>query len=248
MKNGSRWTAALVLLALAGAAPAGEAWEWEGRYAMELRLGTVTRVPVAGTERSVTRTLLLVDVHRRGERWIQRQRVCAVEIESDRVRMSVPAAFAAAIPERTYTSVRQGPGDPRRYTADLGEEALGYDPALTGGALPEHGRAPGVVDADGDGAPGATIVGHFPLFGSVRLYVAQRSHLVLRGRQVAPGRFEGAVDVRVMEQRTLGSSNRLFRRTLPMEPDLEASGFTMARTDAEDCASVLRQADQLFAG
>lgn len=239
--------AALLLLA-AGAHSPADAWEWEGRWAMELRLASSTRVPMAGTERSVTRTLLLVELRRQGARWVQRQRVCEVTIDSERVRMTVPPAFAAAIPERTYTSVERGADDPGRYTVDLGEDALGYDPAATAGALPEHARAPGVVDADGDGNPGVTVLGHFPLFGTVRLYVAQRSHLVLRGRQVAPGRFEGGVEIRVLEQRTLGADHRLFRRTLPLRPDAGASGFTMVRTDATGCEPLRRDRAQLFGG
>ena len=237
-----RMIAPAALLLLGGAAPASDAWAWEGRYAMDLRIATVTRVPLAGSERSTTRTLLLVDIARRGSGWVQRQTVCDVSIESERIRMTVPPAFVAAMPRREYTGVTQAADDPRAYTADLGLDAIGFDPAVTGGALPRDARSPGVVDSDRDGAPGATVVGHFPMFGRVRLFIAQRSHLVLRGRQTAPGRFEGGMDIRLMEQRTLGADNRLFRRTLPMRPDPHASRFTLLRTTAPDCAALRAQA------
>lgn len=237
-----------ILLLTASAAPLdpGGAGKWEGRYAMELRIGSRTRVPVVGTERSVTRTLLLVDVSRHDGRWVQRQSVCDVSIQSERIRMMVPPAFVAAIPTRQYENVTQGPGDARAYTADLGLDAIGFDPAVTGGVLPRDGGARGVVDSDGDGAPGATVVGHFPLFGRVRLFIAQRTHLVLRGRQVSDDRIEGTLDIRILEQRTLGADNRLFRRNLPMQAEPERSGFAMVRTTAGDCAALKGQQARLF--
>ncbi|HEX8393421.1 MAG TPA: hypothetical protein VF665_13840 [Longimicrobium sp.] len=245
-----RWFRGLLMGALpfllGGAGTAAPGASWEGRYAMEMRIGTVTRVPVVGSERSVTRTLLLVDMRRDGARWMQRQTVCDVRIESPRMRMTVPAAFVRGLPPREYTGVVQGPADRATYTADLGEEAIGYDPAVTGGALPRDGSARGVVDNDGDGRPGATVIGHFPLFGRVRLFIAQRSHLVLHGRQTAADRIEGSLEIRTMEQRTLGADNRFFRRTLPMQADAATSGFVMVRTAATDCAGVRRDSGSLF--
>ena len=148
---------AALLVLLAGSAPPHDRLaSWEGRYAMDLRIGTETRVPVVGTERSVTRTLLLVDVRRDGGRWVQRQTVCDVGIQSGRVRMTVPDAFVSSMPRREYTSIVQGPGDERTYTADLGVESIGFDPRATGGTLPRNARSRGVLDSDHDGAPGPT--------------------------------------------------------------------------------------------
>jgi hypothetical protein len=208
-----------VLAALPLCTSARHADVWEGRYAMELRVGSVARVPVMGAQRSVTRSLLLVEVERRGGRLVQRQSVCDVDIDA---------------PERSYT-------------ADSGVDHVGYDPRLTGGALPADARSPGVVDSDGDGAPGATVVGHFPVVGKVRFFVAQRAHVVLHGRRTSDDRVEGGVEVRVLEQRTLGASNRMFARTLPLRPDPATSGFTMVRTDAAGCDALIKDARTLFA-
>jgi hypothetical protein len=57
---------------------------------------------------------------------------------------------------------------------------------------------------------------------------------------------EGAVDVLLLEQRTLGSSNRFFGQTLAVRPDPAASGFTMLRTNIRGCAELVRGADALF--
>lgn len=243
--------AALAALSLTAAAPAGAARDdeaWEGRYAMEVRVATTARVPFFGTERSATRTLMLVDVRRTGAGMVQRQRVCHVETTSQRVRMTIPPGFVAALPVREYPGEFPD-SDGGRYYADTGVESVGFDPAATGGRLPARAGDGGVLDADGDGQPGVTVVGHFPVFGAVRLYLVQRSHVALEGRRVAPGRVEGTVDVRLMEQRTLGASNRLFRRSVPVRPDPSRSGFTLVRVPAgTDCDDVARRAGEWFGG
>ncbi|HEX8361787.1 MAG TPA: hypothetical protein VF613_16840 [Longimicrobium sp.] len=231
-----------VLAALPLCASARTVGAWEGLYAMELRVGSIARVPVMGSQRSVTRSLLLVEMERRGGRLVQRQRVCDVAITSPRVRMTVPAAFVHALHPREYTAEVSG-----GYTADPGVDYVGYDPRVTGGALPSDARSPGVVDSDGDGEPGATVVGHFPLVGRVRLFVAQRAHVLLRGRQVSEGRVEGGVEVLLLEQRTLGASNRFFERTLPVRPDPGAGGFTLVRTQVAGCAELVKGARTIFA-
>jgi hypothetical protein len=227
---------------------ASAGWEeaWEGRYALELRVASVARVPVVGAQRSVTRSLLLVDVERQGGRLMQRQRVCHIDIQSPRVRMTVPEAYVRALQPREYPAEIRGDEGARSYTADSGMDYVGYDPRFTGGALPANRTSPGVLDSDRDGEPGATVVGHFPLFGSVRMFVAQRSHLVLRGRRVAADRVEGRIEVLALEQRMLGASNRLFNRDLTVQPDPSASGFTMVRAPLDDCGALVRRASTLF--
>lgn len=240
-------------LALALGAPARAAVPatdaWDGRYAMELRLATVASVPVIGSDRSVTRTLLLVDARREGRGWLQRQRVCDVRIDGGSAPLSVPGAFVRSIPERQYVSQFPAGGAGARYVADLGVEAFGFDPDVTGGQLPRSARAPGVLDSDRDGSPGVTVVGRFPLFGRVRIFFVQRSHLVLDGRTTAPGRIEGGLDVRMLEQRTIGASNLLFRRNVEIRPESERSGFVLVATPGISTCEELRQADRsLFGG
>lgn len=245
MRRLRRLRALAVLAALPVCASARHVDVWEGRYAMELRVGSVARVPMMGAQRSVTRSILLVEVERRAGRLVQRQRVCDVDISSPRLRMTVPAAFIRALAPREYPAdVRSGAP---AYTADSGVDHVGYDPRLTGGTLPVDARSPGVVDSDGDGAPGATVLAHFPVVGRVRVFVAQRAHVVLHGRRTSDDRVEGDVEVRLLEQRTLGASNRMFARTLPLRPDPATSGFTMVRTRAAGCEELIKNARTIFA-
>ena len=241
-----RLRALAVLAALPVCASARPVDAWEGRYAMELRVGSIARVPLMGAQRSVTRSLLLVDIERQAGRLVQRQRVCDVSIVGARMKMTVPPAFVRALVPREYPAEVRGESPVRSYTADSGVDHVGYDPRLTGGTLPRDASSPGVVDSDGDGEPGATVVGHFPIVGSVRLFVAQRAHLVLHGRQSTEGRVDGTVEVVTLEQRTLGASRGIFNRTLPLAPDPAASRFTLIRTPVAGCAELVKGARTIF--
>jgi len=224
---------------------------WTGPLAMELRLASTTRMPLLGRQRSVTTSLMLVTVERSGGGWTQRHRVCDVRVQgsSSTVRVLVPPAFVHALPAREYPAVLREGGDGVGYTADLGVEAIGYDPALSGGKLPERIDAPGVRDTDGDGRPGATIRLRVPVAGTADLYIVQRSHLVLGGREVRPGRIEGAVRILAQEQRTLGAEPGFFARNPSTAPDPARSGFTLVRAPGvRDCEGLRKTAFELFNG
>lgn len=218
-----------------------------GRYALELRLVSSAKLPLLGTERSVTTTLMLIELAPNGAGWTQSHRVCDVRMQgSSALRLTVPPAFVQSFAERSYpaTLVREGDW---RYTADMGLEALGFDPAVTGGELPRSADAPGVQDSDGDGEPGASVELHVPGFGRARLFVVQRSHLVLRGTQTAPDRFTGQVDILLQEQRTLGADPGIFRRTPRIRPNPERSGFALVRVrPGTGCAELREWGRELF--
>lgn len=257
-----RAAALLLALALPMTPPAPDAHRddldaWVGGYAMELRVASTMRLPLLPPQRSVTTSLLLVELERGPAGLIQRHRVCEVRMESGSpaMRTLVPSAFVQALPARHYRAVllpertRDGEGGPSlwRYRVDLGPEAIGFDPQLTGGELPRGGDDAGVRDSDGDGDPGATIELRVPAFGRVRLFIAQYSHLVLEGRQTGPGRIEGEVEILRLEQRTLGAEPGLFNRTPTLRPESTRSGFTLVRLPAGlDCAALRSAAPALF--
>ena len=235
----------------AGAGAAGPprgAEAWSGSYAMELRLGSATRLPLLGSRRSITTSLMLVDVERTAGGWVQRHRVCGVRVSgSAGMRMIVPDAFVRGLAVRRYPAVLAGGAQGVRYTADMGMEAIGFDPAATGGALPRRAEDPGVRDRDRDGSPGATVEIRVPAAGRARLYIVQRSHLVLSGRETAPDRIEGGVRVLLQEQRTLGADPGFFARTPRIRPEPSRSGFTLVRAPSvRSCEDVVRESGRLF--
>lgn len=221
---------------------------WAGSYAMELRLASDTRLPLFGTQKSVTTSLMLVDVERTAGGWAQRHRVCDVRVDgSSAVRMIVPEAFVQGLAVRRYPAELKEGDEGVRYTADMGLEAIGFDPAVTGGALPQRADDPGVRDSDGDGSPGATVELRVPAAGRAKLFIVQRSHLVLDGRETAPDRIEGDVEVLVQEQRTLGAEPGFFARTPSTRPAPARSGFTLVRAPGvRSCDDLRRESGRLF--
>lgn len=248
-----------VLLALLAALPAStrtgaamnasELEPWVGRYAMELRVASTARLPLMPADRSTTVSHLLVELRLAPDGTpLQHHRVCAVRMEnSSLLRTTVPPGFVNALAPREYPLRLHGGGGAWRYEADMGFDAIGFDPRATGGALPRDPADPGVVDADGDGNPGATIRIRIPLIGSGSLFIAQRTHLVLRAEDATPERTEGSVDIRLMEQHTLAAEPGRFRVTPDLRPDPSRSGFTLVRLpDGYGCVEVAARAEALF--
>lgn len=209
-----------------------------GTWALEIAVVTESRVPVLGALRSVSSTWVRAVVSDGAEGLVQDHTVCAVRIDAPVGRMEVPAAYVAAIPLRRYPVAATPDGDGVRYDADTQRFRLGWDDRCA--AVPETPDAPCVVDADADGHPGATVRVSAPLLPWVDVYVAQQTHLVLHGRTVAPDRVEGRVEVRVVESRVLGASQRLFAGSPRSTPAPDASTFRMVRLpEGAGCDAVL---------
>ncbi len=241
--------AVLVVPGLLGAGSPAKLDAWVGRFALELRVASTAKLPLVPTERSVTTTLLLVDTERAGDHLVQHHQVCDVQVDgsSAGVRTVVPTAFVEGLSDRSYPATLVPSGHGWEYRADMGFEAIGFDPRTNGGDLPTGPADPAVRDTDDDGQLGATVELRVPVVGRVRLFIAQRSHLVLSGTQTAPGRIEGEVDVRLLEQRTLGAKPGFFNRTPRIIPDPRRSTFALVRVPVDmDCTALQDGAEHLF--
>jgi hypothetical protein len=200
-------------------------------YLLDMAVVTRARVPFAGEREVVTRSLAAVRFEVVDGRWMQHQRPCAVDVEGGNVVF--PPAFVQAMPDRSDPVIWTDDGG---YRFDPGPAWVGLTP---GSELPDKADDPGVIDHEGDGHPGATVLLQLPVFGSVRLYLAQISHGVLVGVADGDG-ISGRVDVKRLEQRTLGASVGVFA----VSPDVvlvpERSRFTL-RPDLDGrCAAVWR--------
>ena len=193
-----------------------------GRYELRLVTATRARAPVLGWLDSETVTILLVDLEERSGGVWQRQRTCEVRIESEGpAKVSFPAAFVRAFPEKELPVALAPTEDGRTaFRVDMGVDALGFDPAHTGGDLPRRATDSGVVDSDRDGRPGVTIDLAVPILGRVELYVAQRGSMRLDGWLVEEGGAEGTIELGPIEQVTLGTSTGIdlaSPRIVPVE-------------------------------
>ena len=222
---------------------------WSGRWALELRVASVAKLPLLPSQRSVTVSWMLVDLEQGAEGWTQRHRVCDVRVDNSSlgVRMAIPRAFVQALPQRQYAiSLRNTPAG-WSYTADMGVETIGLEAGYSAARLPRSARDPGVRDTDGDGAPGATVEMFLPVVGKARLFVVQRSHLVLSGRGTNGDGLYGDVEIRAQQQNTVGADPGMFRRSPAIEPDAARSGFTLARVPHRtSCADLRETAMELF--
>jgi hypothetical protein len=222
--------ALLLSLATAGAVE-------PGRYGLELVLGSDADLPFLGRTPGTSRSWSLVDVLATDAGLVQHHQTCAVRMEgrTGSTSVHIPPAFVAALPRRVVP-VAGGP----QYRADMGEDAVGYDPQR--GALPTAIDDGAVIDWDGDGAPAATVELHIPILGVIRLFVAQRAHIRLAGEEGADGIVRGGVEVVRFEQNTLGASSALFDHSPKVTPRADRSSFRLIPMPAVAGCAALRPA------
>lgn len=194
-----------------------------GLYSLELEVVTATQVPFFGRAEITTTSYVDLELVQTEDGLEARQVVCDVRVDSTAkaARTLIPPAFVRALPEQRY---------PVRVGAD-GSLILDPGPMSFGLAGEE------VIDVDRDGHPGATVELEVPVFGEVQVYVVQRAHTVLVGGP-EDGGWGGRVEVRRMDQRTIGASNVLFRSNPRVEVVPGASRFRIRpRAPGSSCAS-----------
>ena len=82
------------------------------------------------------------------------------------------------------------------------------------------------------------------LLGRVKLYVVQCSHLLLNGRRAPDGSVRGTVDIRMQEQRTIGTKPGLLGRSPAIPPVPARSDFSLIRVPTNTDCSRLRALSQ----
>lgn len=219
-----------------------------GDYVMVVQTSTRSRVPVAGTTDVITRSLVRVQLRQKDQSWTQEHKVCAIDIWTDtRAETVLPDAFIASLPVKRYpVTLERGAGG-WAYTATPEPNFIGYDPAVSGGALPERRSDAGVLDFDGDGHPGATVLLDVPVLGSVRMYIVQKGHSRYHGELKPDGSIEGRIEVLETAQVTLGASVPLFAASPTITPVPAGSRFRLVPVDeSETCSSLAEKWDRTF--
>jgi hypothetical protein len=233
---------------------ADEAWLPEGSYRLAVRFASFVTLPIVGRVDTVTVSLSRVQVRYWQGQGTQTSRICAMWDASARdfSRVRYPRAFLASLATLdTRPLTRRSPAGDVTYEADLGPQFVGM---AEGATVPRDADDPAVRDDDRDGRPGVTLPLRLPGFPDAELWIAQRSHLVLRGRLVAPGRVEGGVVVRAFEQAILAARPSLLRRNVDVKADAARSSFVLERDDRLDatgrhapwhatCSPLLREAE-----
>jgi hypothetical protein len=198
-----------------------------GTWLLDVTVTTEAKLPFFGRSRVVTRTIGVSELRRDGDGWRQRDVPCRIRIDDDSPgRTVIPDAFLAGLDAPEYAVSFAPAGEGWRYTADPGVDVVGFDPRVRS-TLPEDPRDPGVIDHEGDGKPGATVVLEVPVFGRVEVYVAQIGHVSYAGDVGADGTIAGSTVIHRVEQRSLGASQSMFAANPPVVPVGGASSFRM---------------------
>ena len=214
-----------------------------GDWRFELVVVSHASVPILGTTVVESRTVFRTTVSGTVEQPMIDAVACSIHVEPSRAiaKTIVPQPFVDAIPPK-HVPVRLTWTDGAwRFHADMQAQPLGYDPSVTGQALPQDADDPGITDLEGDGFPGGTIHLDAPLFGEIDLYVVQNAHTVLDGVWTGTDTWEGGATVRPFGQRTIGASNRLFVANADIQVDQASSRFRWSRVPTGTSCAGLRK-------
>lgn len=168
--------------------------------------------------------------------------VCAVFIERDRdiVGTEVPPAFIDALDPTVRPATVAGDRLDAPWFTELRGVVLD-DPE--GDALPDDPADPRIVDLDGDGNPGLTVLSTGLIDGEI--YVIQRTRTRFVAR-LAGDTLDGGLEWSI-EDRVLGADNPALAMPIPVEPDIAASFMQATRITAEtDCDAIVADADRIF--
>ncbi|TNE91563.1 MAG: hypothetical protein EP330_04990 [Deltaproteobacteria bacterium] len=224
---------------LTASAVAAEPWDPSGTWVLEYRITTRADLPVVGFLKTNTTNVVLVQLQRDGDEWVQQHLLCSSTTSGGLVKSELPEPFLARIGPRHYPVRIDVSHELAVYEADTGAFTTGYDP--TCGPLPDDIDDPCVTDWDRDGIAGATARVKPPLFPWGEVYVAQRNHIALHGSAIDPDRFEGSVQVLALKTRVLGASNPRYVKNPVIRVDEENSVFVMERArQAKSCEDVVK--------
>ncbi len=239
-----------------------------GTWAQRQVVTTETRVPLTGTVRATSTTLLLLKVTQDGADATVVGHICDLHIESGSALADtvVPDAFVRAMPpreaparfeavpdavetspeDRIETSpVETAPGG-YRFLQQPAHEVLGANLTGPDDPLPTDPADPRVVDSDGDGDPGVTI--EVTGLSGGRMFLVQRAWRELESRSVTPTTIDGVIRWG-FERAVLGATSRMLRNqresAATTDPAQNHFRTTRVRNDT-DCAAIVAAGPALF--
>ena len=160
-----------------------------------------------------------------------------------------PEAFINGIEVRHRQGTLAAPDAGGQFRTTQYAQAFGVrlaDPMKD--ALPTDPADKRLVDTDGDGRPGATVIIHHPLVGTGKVYVAQRSVARLEGTLQADGSVRGVVYT-APNMFKIGADTWWLRADSPQRPHPDSKMspfFMMPVSDSETCAQILAGKATIF--
>lgn len=217
-------------------------------------LSTIVTDPSGFTdnqETAITTSYVLIAWERTGTDVVWTETLCGIESsEVFSTTTSFPDAFVETMPVRarsgTLSEATTGASFLGGPFSDLVSVALD-DPEDDD--LPTDPDDDRVLDQDGDGEPGVTVVIDNALLGEGEAYVIQRNTSTYEGVIVSAERVEGYLDATSEQEIVSANTWWLELEAPPPEPDPDPthSYFVMQQVDeGADCADVLSQRGSLF--
>jgi hypothetical protein len=217
-----------------------------GLWASRQRITGLVGLPPTGTLTPVTTTLLVLHdvVEDRGETRVTHRTCSLSQPRMSGVETVFRPEFVAGVPRNTVTATIDGD----RVTFPRDRVILGAELAEPDtDALPTAAEDPRVIDGDGDGNPGMTVVlqGLF----QAQLYITYRHFIALEGTSDAVGCVSGVLKGAI-EQTQLGASEDAllaFDFSPRPHPDPDINTFVLVPVRADlDCAALMAEETALF--
>ena len=221
-----------------------------GVWAHQEIASSLSSVPLIGDVETTTIDTLLVRMVQSGGRVEMVAESCGMDTfgTSDAGQVRIPPSYIDAMEPSQRSAVIE-PWDQgyrlrqERYTRVLGAELTD----LENEPLPEEHDDPRVVDIDGDGEPGVTVLMDGLLEGEI--YLLQRSWIELCGAVLSPNRLEGYI--RWGTEQSVVDASSLFLESTPdsvPNPDWEMQRFVSCRVEDDmTCEQLFTDREAIFA-
>lgn len=252
---------ALLSLVLAGGASAGPhalrappravvpGGDLTGRWLLVEVASTQASLGALGEVRSEIHGAVLMDLVHHGDRLTGQGELCEFRLKSPTslVRIEFPAGFRRALERPTLDARVEEKGGVLHFEQPQVFAVLGaHLRRPRGEPLPEGPDDPRVIDADGDGKPGVTVLVRGLIDGEI--YLVQRTWNALVGRAVSAQRFEGAL-LHGKEEVVLGATHDVLAAFPPTRPDPAGSRFVLERARAgATCQDAVGRMEALVGG
>jgi hypothetical protein len=202
---------------------------FSGRWAMLQLLTTTSEIPVAGTLRSKTESVVLYDLTYDRDMLSGEGSLCSLRIDSgtNLVKTILPKRFLATLPKPKLSASLISKGG--RWSFYQPKQTIVVGASINdvvGDSLPNRASDPRVIDQDKDGKPGVTI--QISGIATGDIYVTQRNWTELSGFLKAPGRIEGRA-LFGSEQHILGATSWYLTRSPHSQPEPRDSSFYLIR-------------------
>lgn len=222
-----------------------------GRYAIRSNMATIQNLPFVGKKPALASAYILVEIERKDEGLVARERHCHMKITSDNglVNQIIPDALPQSMLELESPFRIWQDGALIRVAKDPVPQVVGAKLSNPNDALPTQVTDPRVFDQDGDGHPGVTVKVTGRLVNG-EIYLVQRVKTSWSGTVDEKG-LVSALLQDASDQTILDASSSLLKSTPEITPDPDASKTNVSfvqlpKAETYDCQRLIQEIPSLW--